>query len=193
MKPTFSTIDDQLGDVCDDCTIIDIGIKIETLTSKDAFNLNFKCQTKCLEYRDSTLFFIDQLWSFSCKSILLDVDSIEDFKNNMKLVLVFEKLPKGAPGLFCQILDLIGGVLQIDQNRMMVILTIILEDCLTDQFKTVFNNEKNARRNLNKFLTKTGSILCFQEAIKILHRMYREGINLKTVLPYLENIPEIFR
>ena len=102
----------------------------------------------------------------------------------MKLVLVFEKLPKGAPGLFCQILDLIGGVLQIDQNRMMVILTIILEDCLTDQFKTVFTNEKNARRNLNKFLTKTGSILCFQEAIKILHRMYREGINLKTVLPY---------
>ena len=154
--------------------------------------LNFKCQTKCLEYRDSTRFFIDQLWSFSCKSILLDVDSIEDFKNNMKLVLqVFEKLPKGAPGLFCQILDLIRGVLQIDQNRMMVILAIILEDCLTDQFKTVFTNEKNARRNLNKFLTKTGSIFCFQEAIKILHRMYQEGMNMKAVLPSLENIPEI--
>ena len=112
--------------------------------------------------------------SFSCKSILLDVDSIEDFKNNMKLVLqVFEKLPKGAPGLFCQILDLIGGVSQIDQNRMMVILAIILEDCLTDQFKTVFTNEKNARRNLNKFLTKTGSIFCFQEAIKILQNVSR--------------------
>ena len=187
------TIDVPMEDTCDDCTIIDFGTKIEAVISEHGFQLNRNCQEKCLEYSDSARFFIDQLWKFSCRSRLLDVDSLKQFKQNMNTVVqVLEKLPKGAPGFYCQILDFIGSISLPDQDRFMPLLSALIDDCLTDQFENVFSAERNARRNLSNYLSKTGSIFCFQEAIKILHRIHLKGVSLKKILPSFKNISELF-
>ena len=188
---SIEAIDDQ----CVDCTLIDVGINIENIVSEDGFKMNSNCLGKCLdECKDSTRFLIDRLWKFSCKTKLLDVDSMDPFKRNMKMVIkVFDTMPKGAPGFYCHVLDFLSSISQHDQDRFMSILRAIIDDCLTDQFETVIINERNARRNLSDYLSKTGSILCFQLAIETLHRMFLKGVDLKKILPSsLENLPELF-
>ena len=183
----------KIDDTCDDCTIIDFGTKIDALISEHGFQKNQHCQERCLEYSDSAQFFINQLWKFSCKSRLLDVDSLNLFKQNMKTcVQVIEQFPKGAAGFFCQLLDFLGTISLPDQDRFMPLLSSIMDDCFTDQFENVFLAERNARRNLSNYLCKTGSIFCFQEAIKILHKIHTKGLNLKKILPSFKNIHEVF-
>lgn len=180
-------------DTCDDCTIIDFGTKIEAVISEQGFQKNEQCQERCLEYSDSARFFINQLWKFSCKSRLLDVDSLTLFKQNMTTVIqVIEEFATGAPGFFCQLLDFLGSISLPDQDRFMPLLSSIIDDCLTDQFENRFFAERNARRNLSNYLSKTGSIFCFQEAIKILHKIHTKGVSLQKILPSLKNIHEVF-
>ena len=179
--------------MCDDCTLIDIGLDMKILLSKDGMQFDQNCQERCLEYKDSTQFFIRELWQFCCKSKLLDIDSLDDFKTNMQIVVkLFEKIPKGAPGFFCLILDFLGTIPQADQDRFVVILSKMMDYFLTDQFVAIFIQEKNARRNLHNYLSNTGSIFCFQEAVKILHRIYLIGGNLVKILPSWNKSSELF-
>ena len=192
-KPSATTI--EATDKCNDCAIIDVGENIDSLVSQDEFKLVNECSGKCIaEHMDSLAFFIDQLLKLSFNTKLLNVDSMADFKKNMKTVMdIFNQMPDGPPGLFCNLLDFLPSIQETNQDRLIVVLRELIDVCLNDDFEKTLIKHKNARRNLTEYLKNTGSFFSVISVIEMFYKMFKNSVNLKKILPHaFKNIPELF-
>ena len=193
-KPSLATIE-VTEEKCCDCAIIDVGINIDGLVNQDEFKIVEECSGKCVEeHKDSLKFFIDQLLKLTFNKTLLDVDSMPRFKQNMKTVMeIFEQMPDGPPGFFCCLLDLLPSILEQNQERLIVVLRELIDVCFNEDFEKTLIKNKKARRNLHKYLKKTGSIFSVLSVIEMFYKMFLKSVNLKKILPpAFGNISELF-
>jgi hypothetical protein len=180
---------------CMICALNRISTNIDQIV-KENIMLCWKCSLECLECRDPLQNFVNNLCEIICKDNLLEFDSMEIFKGNIKNIIekIVSKMFLGAPALYCKLLKSLNCVVQADKDRLAVVSRTILSFCLTEEFVNVFKEDKEARRRLFEYLGSTGSCFAFMSVIESLYFMFTKKVDLKKVLPSnLQHIIEIFQ
>ena len=180
---------------CVDCALIKISQSITKLV-EEKIEINLECSFSCLKTKDSLHDFICKLCELVCKMDLLDSDSMPQFKNNMKNVLlnIIQKMSHGAPGFYCRVLRCLESVDPQERDRLVVCLREILQFCLNADFGQTLYSDRFARRSLFRYLETTGSYFSFQSVVECLFKMFQSNIDLEKLLPdKLKHIIELFK
>ena len=179
---------------CVDCALIQISETIPNLV-KENLKIDLECSYSCLKTKDALHDFVCKFCELVCKMDLLNSLSLPIFINNMKNVLsdLIQKMPNGAPGFYCRVLRCMESVEPLERDRLAVCLGEILQFCLNAEFGQTLYSDRFARRNLFRYLEKTGSYFSFQSVVESLFKMFKNNVDLEKLMPEkLKHIVELF-
>ena len=169
---------------CLECALNRISNSIESIT-KHKVVLCFECSFQCLDCLDPITNFSNHLYQIICNAELLKFDSMQIFKDNLKNIIesVIYKMGRGAPVLFCKVMQFLSHGSQVDKDRLASVSRTLLGFCCTEEFGDVFIHDREARRNLFGYLGKTGSFFAFMCVVECLYLMFTNGMEMQKILP----------
>ena len=165
---------------CADCALIRISESVHKLVEPN-FAVNMECSCLCLKVKDAMDNFVAKFVAIICKTEMVNVDSMPQLRENMKIILHLEQ--KGASGFYCKALNALESVEPLEKDRLVVSLGAILEYCLDEEFGNVLYKDRQARRSLFQYLEATGSYFSFQSVVESFFKMFKHGVDVAKLLP----------
>ena len=172
---------------CYYCALCSIAENIDLLLHTDNYQIQLECVGKCIDVEDSFKLFAQSFSAMICSEEIGE-DAIENVHNNINIIFenVIDPSKYSRADLFCKLLEYMETVVQSKQHRIVSLLREICDILIGTDCKLLENTlklNKKAKRNIVKFMFNTGHFFSLQALVEIFNIMYRNGVDIKSILP----------